>query len=149
MKDKKSLERRSRDMAPSKKHSSFKQPLHKSKPQVEASAPDWPAFKPLLPASDLSLESVSESQILVIRNFWTSTLCKNYVTFLKTLPLVTTPGKPKRGEALRVNDRFQIDDPVFANRLWMETGLRELICGGEEEEAEDDSMSQEERTRLW
>ncbi|RDW61297.1 hypothetical protein BP5796_11189 [Coleophoma crateriformis] len=138
-------------MAPSKKHSSSKQPLNKSKPQVEAIAPDWPAFKPLLTTADLSLESVSKSQIVVIRNFWTSSLCKNYVTFLKTLPLVTTPGKPKKGEALRVNDRFQIDDPVFANRLWIETGLRELVCGGGEagDIEDEDFMSPEERIRLW
>ncbi len=42
---------------------------------------------------------------------------------------MTTPGAPKRGDALRVNDRFQIFDEGFANRLWTETGLRELVCG--------------------
>ena len=52
---------------------------------------------------------------------------------MKTLPLVTTPGKPKKGDAVRVNDRFQIDDPGFANRVWLETGLRELVIGGDEE----------------
>ncbi|RDW77444.1 hypothetical protein BP6252_05497 [Coleophoma cylindrospora] len=137
-------------MAPSKKHSGSKQSLNKSKPQVEAIAPDWPAFKPLVATADLSLETLSESQIVVIRNFWTSSLCKNYVTFLKTLPLVTTPGKPKKGEALRVNDRFQIDDPLFANRLWIETGLRELVCGGGEAGVIEDGdfMSPEERIRL-
>ncbi len=76
---------------------------------------------------DLSLDTVIEDQIVIIRNFFTSTLCKNYVAFLSTLPLTTTPGKPKRGEAVRVNDRFQVEDPVFANHLWEKTALREFV----------------------
>jgi len=43
------------------------------------------------------------------------------------LSLTTTPGKPKRGEATRVNDRFQVDDPAFAERLWKETALHDLV----------------------
>jgi hypothetical protein len=121
----------------------------KGKKKVAASDPpiDWPAFKPLLPPTDLSLSALVEDQIVLIRNFWTSTLCKNYVSYLKNLPLTTTPGKPKRGEALRVNDRFQVTDHEFANRLWIETGLRELVCGTEEDQ--DDGMSREEREMLW
>src|SRR5258706_15608172 len=61
--------------------------------------PSWPALKPLLPTSDLSISAVVDNQILVVKNFWTATLCKNFVSFLKTLPLTTTPGKPKRGDA--------------------------------------------------
>ncbi|KFY51118.1 hypothetical protein V496_08919 [Pseudogymnoascus sp. VKM F-4515 (FW-2607)] len=110
--------------------------------------PNWPPFKPLLPASDLYLEPIVDSQIIVARNFWTSTLCKDYVSFLRSLPLVTTPGKPKKGDAVRVNDRFQITDPAFANRLWLETGLRELVNGSADEE-EDEFMSADERKRLW
>lgn len=91
--------------------------------------PNWPPFKPLLPTSDLSLEVVAPNQIVTISNFWTSTLCKTYVSFLATLPLSTTPGKPKRGDAVRVNDRFQVDDPDFARRLWAETALQEIITG--------------------
>lgn len=111
--------------------------------------PNWPALKPLLPVSDLTLETVIDSQIVLARNFWTGTLCKDYVTFLKTLPLVTTPGKPKKGDAVRVNDRLQITDPVFANRLWLETGLRELINGNSDAEHEGGVMSPEERRQLW
>lgn len=129
-------------MGPSKKQSS----ITKGKPKAEAPPPDWPAFKPLLPTSDLFLSTLVPSQIVVIRNFWTSTLCKNYVAFLKGLPLTTTPGKPKKGDALRFNDRFQINDEVFANRLWLETGLRELVCGDAEGE---EGMSKEERRELW
>ncbi|POS84857.1 hypothetical protein EPUL_002783, partial [Erysiphe pulchra] len=90
--------------------------------------PNWPLFSKQLPTSCLSLESLLPSQIILIHKFWSENLCKNYVCFLKTLPLVTT-GKPKKGEAVRFNDRFQIDDTKFAHRLWVETGLRELICG--------------------
>lgn len=112
--------------------------------------PDWPALKPLPPISDLSLSTLIESQIILIRNFWTKKLCKNYISFLETLPLTTTPGKPKKGEALRVNDRFEVMDEVFANRLWLETGLKELIVGNESGEAPDgDGLSKEERVELW
>lgn len=111
--------------------------------------PNWPPFKPLLPASDLYLEPLVDSQIIVTRNFWTSTLCKDYVSFLRSLPLVTTPGKPKKGDAVRVNDRFQITDPAFANRLWLEAGLRELVNGRTDDDEEDQSMSGEERKKLW
>lgn len=91
-----------------------------------------------------------DSQIVVVRDFWTSTLCKSYVGFLKGLPLVTTPGTPKKGDAVRVNDRFQVIDEGFANRLWVETGLRELICGTEEEVGEGlEGMSKEGRRELW
>lgn len=62
----------------------------------------------------------------------------------------TTPGKPKKGDALRFNDRFQVQDEVFANRLWLETGLRELVLGSvEREEGEDEGMTMEERRKLW
>lgn len=43
--------------------------------------------------------------------------------------LTTTPAKPQKGEAARVNDRFEVSDESFAERLWGETGLRELVTG--------------------
>ena len=92
-------------------------------------APDWPALQPLVPTTDLALETLLEDQIILIRNFFTSTLCKKYVSFLASLPLITTPAKPKEGEALRVNDRIQFDDPAFAEQLWSSTGLQSLISG--------------------
>lgn len=45
---------------------------------------------------------------------------------------MTTPSRPKRGEAVRVNDRFQIEDAAFARRLWEQTGLREALLQGED-----------------
>lgn len=53
------------------------------------------------------------------------------MSFLRSLPLTTTPGKPKRGDAVRVNDRFQVQDQAFANRLWLETGLRDSLLRDE------------------
>lgn len=124
----------------------------KAQVQPRSSPPNWPAFRPLRPTSDLSISTVVDSQIVVVRNFWTSTLCKDYVAFLKNLPLVTTPGIPKRGDAVRVNDRFQVIDETFANRLWLETGLKALICGSEgedTEEGQEKAMSKERRRKLW
>jgi hypothetical protein len=90
---------------------------------------NWPALRPLVPESELALDAALPGQIITIRNFWSTKLCKDYVTFLSSLPLTTTPGKPKKGDAVRVNDRFQIDDPTFAERLWSETALKNLILG--------------------
>lgn len=112
-------------MAPKKKMPKTEAP---DPPQQAARAtPNWPAFTPLVPPSDLTLQDVLPGQIVTIPSFWTATLCKNYVSFLRSLPLTTTPGKPKKGDAVRVNDRYQIDDPVFAGRLWGETALKPLV----------------------
>lgn len=92
-------------------------------------SPKWPSLEPLVPKEDLGLDNLLEGQIVVIRNFFTSTLCKNYISFLSSLPLVTTPGQPKKGEAVRVNDRFQVDDQAFAEQLWHATSLQDLVTG--------------------
>lgn len=104
-------------------------------PRPEPAQPKWPSLTPLVPTLDLSLETLLEDQILVIRNLFTSTLCKNYIAYLATLPLTTTPGKPKRGEAVRVNDRFQVEDGAFAELLWEKTALQHLVSSQD--------------TRLW
>ena len=95
-----------------------------------ASPPSWPPFRPSLPVADLTLEPVlpdHADKIVVLRSFFPRSLCRDYVSFIRSLPLTTTPGTPKRGYAVRVNDRYQIDDPAFAHRLWTETGLKEAI----------------------
>ena len=90
--------------------------------------PSWPAFKPPLPVVDLAPEThQATSKIVLIPSFFPRSLCRDYVGFLKTLPLQTTPSRPKRGEAVRVNDRFQIQDPLFSRRLWEQTGLKEAL----------------------
>jgi hypothetical protein len=130
-----------------------------SKPQSrlkQPQSPDWPPLRPLLPVADLSLEPLLPDQIYIIRNFLPGSLCKIYASFLASLPLTTTPGKPKKDEALRVNDRFQIDDARFAEMLWSQTSLRELVTERFDEaeyeyEDGDSSPAQiaERARRLW
>lgn len=109
-------------------------------------APHWPPIQHVLPAADLALTTLLEDQILTIPNLWTSTLCKKYVDFLSTLPLTTTPGVPKRGHAVRVNDRFQVDDAAFAERLWTGTALEQLVLNAT---IDGELLSEDERTNLW
>ena len=106
-----------------------KEPDPGSAPAIK---PDWPPLYPLISVSDLILETVLKDQIVLIRNLFTSSLCRNYVKFLSTLPLVTTPHVAKKGDALRVNDRFRVDDPIFAERLWSSTGLKDLLASSTE-----------------
>ncbi|KAL7918865.1 hypothetical protein ACQKWADRAFT_303041 [Trichoderma austrokoningii] len=106
--------------------------MPKAKPS-KSSAPAapqaaWPMFKPPLPVVQLCPEPhPATSNIVLISSFFPRSLCRDYVAYLKTLPLQTTPARPKKGEAVRVNDRFQINDSGFARRLWDATGLKELI----------------------
>lgn len=99
--------------------------------QPVAPRPNWPALTPLPQTSDLTCSTLIPAQILTIPRLFTSSLSTKYVNFLSSLPLVTTPGRPKRGEAVRVNDRFQLDDPDFARHLWEQTALEELVTAGE------------------
>ena len=106
-----------------------RKPTAPARKKAGETLPNWPPLAPLVPAIDLSLETLLTDQIILIRNLFTSTLCKNYVSFLSSLPLSTTSIHHKKDEALRVNDRYMIDDPAFAERLWSQTALRELIAG--------------------
>lgn len=132
----------------------FKKP--DPKPQPKTTTPNWPPLRPLLPAADLTLTPLLTDQIYLIRNFLSGTLCKTYASFLASLPLTTTPGAPKKDEALRVNDRFQIDDARFAEMLWNTTALKELVTTrfeedeyGYDQDAEDDSALAERARQLW
>jgi hypothetical protein len=100
-----------------------------------------------VPESDLSLCHVLANQIITVPHFFTARLCKDYVSFLASLPLTTTPGRPKRGDAVRVNDRFQIDDPDFAERLWSQTALKNLVLGINEDGTL--GLTDAERKELW
>ncbi|KAM5361463.1 hypothetical protein ACJZ2D_013090 [Fusarium nematophilum] len=104
-------------------------------PQPAPPIPSWPVFKPPLPVVDLTPQPHPLTpKVILIPSFFPRSLCRDYVAFLKTLPLQTTPGRPKRGEAVRVNDRFQVDSPDLALRLWEETGLKEVMLEGDVEE---------------
>jgi hypothetical protein len=89
--------------------------------------PNWPPLTPSIPAEHLYVETLLSDQILIIRNLFSAKLCKDYTSFLSTLPLTTTPGIPKRGDAVRVNDRFQVQDAHFAQQLWEQTALKQLV----------------------
>jgi hypothetical protein len=108
----------------------------------EPTPPNWPPLRPLVPSTDLYIEPLLTNQIYIIRNFFTANLCKAYVSFLTSpssaIDLITTPLKPtSRDHAVRVNDRFQIQDASFAEMLWGVTCLKDVVCdrrGVEEEE---------------
>lgn len=98
--------------------------------------PSWPPLTPRLPSEELVVETVLSSQILTISNFFTTKLCKTYLNFIRqSISLTTTPGIPKRGEAVRVNDRSSIYDLQFAQKLWEDSGLKDVVereGGGED-----------------
>lgn len=55
---------------------------------------------------------------------------------------------------MRVNDRFQIDDPILAKELWVGTGLAELITmvGVEREDGgppEGEAVNKKTMEQLW
>ena len=102
-----------------------------------------------MPSTDVFLETLLEDQVVVVRNLLTSTLCKNYVSFLSSLPLVTTPRQPKRDEAPRVNDRYQVDDPTFAEALWSSTALEALVNGRVSSTPEDERQQPGSLYKLW
>jgi hypothetical protein len=134
-------------MAPKKKAQQGASARSAASSEPARQPPNWPAFTPLVPVEDLALQEVLPKQIIAIPNFFTASLCKTYVSFLSSLPLTTTPGKPKKGDAVRVNDRYQIHDPVFAGRLWNDTGLRKLVSGEVEEGAL--GLTEIQRKELW
>ena len=117
-------------------------------PQTSASLPNWPSLQPLIPAADLTLETLLQDQIVVIRNLFTSTLCKKYVSFLSSLPLITTPAQPKEGDALRVNDRIQVDDAAFAEQLFTSTALENLVVGSTKDDLSE-GLAPEDLKQLW
>ena len=132
----------------SKARNKAKPALREKTREAPISPPEWPPLQPLMPPGDLTLETLLENQILVIRNFFTSTLCKKYVSFLSSLSLITTPARPKNGDALRVNDRIQFDDYAFAQQLWEPTGLQRLLCGSDGSNTEG-TLTKEAAQKLW
>ena len=91
--------------------------------------PNWPPLQPLIPAEDIWAEILLQDQIILIRKLFTPSLCRNYVSFLSSLPLTTTPAKPKEGNAVRINDRFEVHDAGFAQHLWSSTCLAHVLTG--------------------
>nr|OQO16955.1 hypothetical protein B0A51_15325 [Rachicladosporium sp. CCFEE 5018] len=94
---------------------------------AEAIPHQWPSLTPRLAAEDLTLDTMLPDQIVTVSNLMTPTLCAKYVNFLRSLPLTTTPTTPQKGYAVRVNDRYQVQDPTFAAALWEQTALKDLV----------------------
>lgn len=143
-------------MPPQKPSKKKQTPTTQSKP--EPTPPNWPPLRPLVPATDLYIEPLLPNQIYIIRNFFTANLCKSYVSFLTSpssaVELITTPLKPKsRDHAVRVNDRFQVQDASFAGALWGMTCLKDVVCerrGVEDDEYDDgDEKEEEKNARIW
>lgn len=116
----------------SKKNGEVKAPAVPSVVRQTSQPPAWPPLQLERSYEQLELHHLLLNQIVTISRFFPTDLCKRYVSYLSNLPLVTTPGIPKKGNAVRVNDRFQIDDPAFAEALWSSTGLKELILDAEQ-----------------
>jgi predicted 2-oxoglutarate/Fe(II)-dependent dioxygenase YbiX len=86
------------------------------KPLMKQGKSKWPK---LFPKSDLQVDELLQGQIYTIADFFTLKECDNMIAYIESnIPLQTTPAIPKRGEALRSNDRISISDPDFAEVLW-------------------------------
>jgi len=89
----------------------------------------WPTIvtSPYKPVPEIT--TILPSQILTL-NLLSSSFSQQFLSFCQshiTPLLVTTPTKPKKGDAVRFNDRFQTLDQSFADSLWTKTGLKEAI----------------------
>lgn len=76
---------------------------------------------PDLPYSgrDLTLQTLIPDQVLLLPNAFTSKDCARWVSFLESsLALEPSPPVPKRGHAVRSNERFSIQDEQFAQALY-------------------------------
>jgi hypothetical protein len=96
---------------------------------------NWPTIVPLPYRSNPEITTVLPSQILTL-NLLTSSFSQQFLAFCQSQisPLLTTtPIKPKKGNAVRFNDRFQITDASFAESLWTKSGLKESVESYEEE----------------
>jgi hypothetical protein len=121
--------------------------ITKVEPVQAVITPAWPSLQLDRPVEDLRLHHLMPGQIVTVSQFWPASLCKRYVSFLSGLPLITTPGVPKKGNAVRVNDRFQVDDPAFAEVLWSNTGLKELVM--DTESIPHDASGEDKAKQFW
>lgn len=98
-----------------------------SKPTTTIS---WPALPtPAQRSHPLELEELVSSQIVLLHGFFPSKICSAWINFLSqpgNLNLEATP-PAKKGEAQRTNHRFSIRDETFANALWKDTGLADIM----------------------
>ena len=90
---------------------------------------DWPA---LVPTQGKPIQLIPG--LIIIDNFFSKATLKRWTVFLNdsNTPIQLQSSPPaKSGEALRTNSRFAIEDANFAQSLWTDTALRELVMEDE------------------
>lgn len=96
---------------------------------------NWPSLEraPYAPP----LELIRRYQgVVEVPHLFSSQQCKAWLSFFASAatPVRLTPSPAaKRGEATRTNDRFSVQDAVFAERLFHESGLAEALVDEQEE----------------
>ncbi|GAA6058532.1 hypothetical protein JCM10212_006971 [Sporobolomyces blumeae] len=92
-------------------------------PRSRATRTAWPTL-----TRSTRIHSVTSPSpgIAVIDDFLDPATLTRLVNHCQQLSL-TAPSLPKKGEATRTNERFQLDDPDFAHELWTATRL-DLAC---------------------
>lgn len=70
-----------------------------------------------------------DDQIYIVHNMLTRTNCRNFMSFLLNTiaPIMTKPVPPRRGEAMRTNERFSSYDPNFAQSLFVDTNIDMMV----------------------
>lgn len=103
-----------------KKHSANKSKEQTETQKATLSKPaktTQPEFPPLTNKHYLEINEIETDQIILIPDALDAGECKRLIKFIEELPLELTPA-PKKGEALRVNYRFSIQSPSFADSLY-------------------------------
>lgn len=101
--------------------------------------PSWPSVARPLHSPPLAIQQLLPG-LIQVDNFLLSSTVSLWLSFLTSTPppFALQPSPPaKRGEASRTNDRFGIHDAVFAERLWKDSGLEELLVEREEWKSSD------------
>ncbi|KAJ8078679.1 hypothetical protein PM082_012962 [Marasmius tenuissimus] len=84
------------------------------KPQATQSTPTFPHIGPKVA---IPSHVILTDQIILLDNFLNALECQAFIKMIEMLPLELTPPK-KRGEAERVNYRFSVQSPTFAEKLF-------------------------------
>ncbi|KAF2223933.1 hypothetical protein BDZ85DRAFT_94886 [Elsinoe ampelina] len=117
----------------------------RTKSSTPTTPPTWPPLHPRLASEKQRLTSLLSSQIITTPLF-PIPLAATYRSFLASLPLTVVPQTRKKDHALRLNDRFSVQDPAFAAQLWSSTGLSDLVTSGL---IDGENLSEADRTKLW
>ncbi|KAK0240254.1 hypothetical protein EDD85DRAFT_824869 [Armillaria nabsnona] len=89
---------------------------HTQQSTAQSSSSEGIDLPNISPKRHLECRVLLENQILLVDNFLSAPECKGIAQFIDNLPLELTPPK-RRGEAVRVNYRFSVTSPDFAQRL--------------------------------